>query len=138
VLDTSSFDRADYRAEVQAALSSLTYARQVLLHSVALLDAPAPADAPNPSGRPAIAQGSAEPLLASQPEAVCDARAEQLRQLAALPPEAKLSTEEASIYLNCRPELLRTWRWQKRGPPFEGKGKFVRYIKGKLDAFMSA
>jgi hypothetical protein len=37
-----------------------------------------------------------------------------------------------------KPEVLRTWRSTGRGPRFKGRGHFVRYAKGDLDAFMSA
>jgi hypothetical protein len=130
-------DRANHRAEVQAALSSLTYARQVLLQGVALLKIQTPFDEPGgggPDGCPVFGP------LPPGPPAVTDNddRSSKLTQLAALPPTAKLTTEETAIYLNCRPQLLRTWRWQKRGPPFEGRGRFVRYTKRNLDAFMAA
>jgi hypothetical protein len=125
---TPSFDRPDLRTEVQAALSSLNYARQVLLHTVALLDGPVQLDAPNP----------VEPPQAPQPGTVRSVRADRLVQLAALPPTAKFTAEEAALYMNCRVELLRTWRWQKRGPEFEGAGRFTRYTKVNLDRFMAA
>jgi hypothetical protein len=135
---TPSFDRLDYRAEVQAALSSLTYARQVLLHSAALLDQSQPLDAPSPDEGLRVEQASAGQLAPPQREAISDDKAERLGQLAALPPIARFTSEEAAVYMNCRTELLRAWRWQKRGPAFEGKGRFVRYLKRDLDAFMSA
>ena len=63
--------------------------------------------------------------------------ADVLRRLHELPPEAKFTPEETSIYLNTRRDLLRAWRWQGRGPSFEGQGHFIRYTKQNLDRFMA-
>jgi hypothetical protein len=60
-----------------------------------------------------------------------------LLRLNALPSEARFTPEEAAIYLNARLDLLRAWRSQGRGPPFEGRMHFVRYRKGALDTFMA-
>lgn len=57
-------------------------------------------------------------------------KGETLRRLHNLPPEAKFTPEETSIYLNVRRDLLRAWRWQGRGPPFEGQGHFMGIPRG--------
>jgi hypothetical protein len=63
--------------------------------------------------------------------------AETLRRLHARPPEARFTPEETALYLNIRRDLLRAWRWQERGLPFEGRGHFIRYVKRDLDHFMA-
>ncbi len=60
-----------------------------------------------------------------------------LRRLHSLPDEALLSPEEAAIYMNARLDLLRSWRWQGRGPDFVGRSHFVRYPKGEIDRFLA-
>ena len=71
------------------------------------------------------------------PEPVESDEVGTLRRLHSLPSEALLTSEEAALYLNARTDLLRSWRWQQRGPPFEGRGHFVRYRKCALDAFLA-
>jgi hypothetical protein len=63
--------------------------------------------------------------------------ADLLTRLHALPGEALFDTDQAAFYLNARRDLLRTWRWQRCGPAFEGRGHFVRYRKKALDEFMT-
>jgi len=63
--------------------------------------------------------------------------AEILKRLHALPPEANFTPTEASIYLNVRQDLLRSWRWQGRGPLHVGSGHFIRYPKHGVDAFLA-
>jgi hypothetical protein len=61
---------------------------------------------------------------------------EMLERLHAAPSYALFNTVEAGIYISADPNLLRSWRWQQRGPPFEGTGHFVRYRKLALDEFL--
>jgi hypothetical protein len=67
-----------------------------------------------------------------------DEEAALLRRLHSLPPEARFTPYESSVYLPARLDLLRTWRCQGRGPAFTGRGHFVRYQKRDLDAFLVA
>jgi hypothetical protein len=60
-----------------------------------------------------------------------------LDRLHDLPSTALLTPAEASVYANVRMDLLRAWRCQGRGPAFVGRGHFVRYPKGGLDAFLA-
>src|SRR4051812_4003203 len=62
---------------------------------------------------------------------------EILRRLHNLPETALFTPEEAAIYLNARLDLLRSWRWQGRGPDFAGRSHFIRYPKGGLDRFLA-
>jgi hypothetical protein len=62
--------------------------------------------------------------------------AEILQRLHHLPPDALLTSDEAALYLNARTDLLRSWRWQRRGPTFIGRGHFIRYPKRNLEAFL--
>jgi hypothetical protein len=59
-----------------------------------------------------------------------------LQRLHAAPDEALFTTDEAARYLNADRNLLRSWRWQQRGPSFVGRGHFVRYRKKVLDEFL--
>ncbi len=61
---------------------------------------------------------------------------EILARLHSLPATALFTSAEAGLYLNARTDLLRAWRFQGRGPDFVGRGHFVRYPKGSLDAFL--
>ena len=62
---------------------------------------------------------------------------EILRRLHSLPETALFTPDEAAIYLNARLDLLRSWRWQGRGPDFAGRSHFIRYPKGGLDRFLA-
>jgi hypothetical protein len=61
----------------------------------------------------------------------------KLIRLHELPEPALLTADEAALYLNARRDLLRSWRWQGKGPVFVGCGHFVRYRKRDLDIFLS-
>jgi hypothetical protein len=68
---------------------------------------------------------------------VTGARAQVLKVLATLPGIALLSPQEAALYINTTPDVLRVWRSQVKGPRYKGRGHFVRYQKSDLDGFMS-
>jgi hypothetical protein len=68
---------------------------------------------------------------------VTGARAQVLKVLATLPGTALLSPQEAALYINTTPDVLRVWRSQGKGPRYKGRGHFVRYEKDHLDGFMS-
>ena len=60
-----------------------------------------------------------------------------LERLHRLPDSALFTSDEASLYLSARRDLLRSWRWQGRGPAFVGRGRFIRYRKRCLDEFLA-
>ena len=66
----------------------------------------------------------------------CPSRA-VLQVLATLPDAAHLTSQEAAAYINTTAAVLRVWRSMGKGPRFRGRGHFVRYSKGDLDAFMA-
>jgi hypothetical protein len=86
-----------------------------------------------------ITNHTAEPqenrLRRSSPS--CVNRAEILQVLATLPDTAHLTSQEAAAYINTTAAVLRVWRSIGKGPRFRGRGHFVRYSKGDLDAFMA-
>lgn len=47
-----------------------------------------------------------------------------------------LTPKEASSYLKVSTITLATWRHQKRGPEFIRTGRFIKYAKEKLDAYL--
>jgi hypothetical protein len=102
----------DYKLQVRNALHNLRLVEQVLTDSVRVLERQSAPD---------------EPIIT--PEAIARQR------IAQLPDDAGLTEAEASAWLNCSVSLLRSWRWQGRGPAFEGSGKATRYRKDVLDAF---
>ena len=59
-----------------------------------------------------------------------------LERLHKLPPTALFNSDEASIYLNTRSDLMRMWRWRGCGPRFVGNGHLVRYRKRDLDSYL--
>jgi hypothetical protein len=149
------FTPDDFSHQARSALNSLQHVMQVVINAGALLeqelghalDPPAPrrflyprdpkktaATAASAIVEPATDSDSTEDAV----EINSSATGGLLRELHARPPSAKFTTNEAALYMNCRVELLRAWRWQKRGPAFEGKGRFVRYQKRNLDAFTAA
>jgi hypothetical protein len=71
------------------------------------------------------------------PDAETPEEVRKLRELHARPASAKFTPEEAAVYLNATTALLRTWRWRRRGPPHEGSGRFIRYPKSGLDAYLT-
>jgi hypothetical protein len=81
----------------------------------------------------AIAEGRRAPDPEAQTRGV-----QTLHALHARPPSARFTPKEAAAYLNATEALLRTWRWKKTGPPYDGSGRFVRYSKRELDRFMAA
>jgi hypothetical protein len=108
-------DLNDYRMQVRNALHNLRLVEQVLTDSVRVLerqDTPAP--------------GTTGPVVT--PEAIACER------ISRLPDDAELTEAEAAAWLHCSVSLLRQWRWQGRGPAFEGSGRRVRYSKRALDA----
>jgi hypothetical protein len=108
----STIDLPDYKMQVRDALHQLRLVQQVLTRSVHLLERQ---------------QVPPEPVMT--PEAIARER------IATLPDDAELTEAEASAWLVCSVSLLRQWRWQARGPAFEGAGKTVRYRKSVLDQF---
>jgi len=67
---------------------------------------------------------------------IVDTKARTLELLAVLPGTAHLTSNEAALYINTTPGVLRVWRSQCKGPRFKGRGHFVRYLKCDLDDFM--
>jgi hypothetical protein len=102
--------------------------------------APMPKRKPDSSGRlPGREQiltrlkatGEAEaPATPTTPEA------RPLKDLHDRPASARFTPKEAALYLNISEQRLRTWRWKQKGPPYEGRSRFIRYTKGALDDFM--
>jgi hypothetical protein len=126
----------DYRLMVRNALHNLELAKQVLQQGATLFEQQvALAEQQTNKSNDKIHAPSDE-LARDGVDA--DEEPAKLRELHARPPSAKFTTEEVALYLNCSTSLLRTWRWQGRGPAFEGTGRMVRYTKGKLDDFMTA
>jgi len=116
---------ADFIAQIKATAAELERARRALLASAELL---ATARYPAP-----------EPAQSDTAEVADDnSLAKLLLELAALPPSARLNTKQAAAYLGVTADLLRSWRWKKTGPPYEGRGRFCRYTKQALDAYMGA
>jgi hypothetical protein len=105
-------DLGDYKMAVKNALHNLRAVEQVLTDSVRVMERQTAPAAP-----------------VATPEAIARQR------IAELPDDAALTEAEAAAWLDCSVSLLRQWRWQGRGPKFEGTGKSVRYRKGVLDRF---
>jgi hypothetical protein len=128
-------DLRDFKLLVRNAYHNLELVKQVLQSGAQLIEQQLDQDPQHQKAAPQAP--SPEPTLV-RPGEEEDAKARELMRLAAFPPAARFTTDEAALYLNCSISLLRTWRWQGRGPAFEGRGRLVRYVKAKLDAFMSA
>ena len=64
-------------------------------------------------------------------------RAELLAEIADLPSDAFITSAHAAAYINSTPEVLQSWRSQRRGPPFYGQNAFVRYRPCDLDQWMT-
>ena len=47
-----------------------------------------------------------------------------------------LKPKEASTYLKISTNTLATWRHQKRGPKFIRTGRFIKYDREALDAYL--
>jgi hypothetical protein len=47
-----------------------------------------------------------------------------------------LSTKQAADYICSTPDTMRMWRVRGAGPRFHGKGRFIRYHRDDLDAFV--
>lgn len=54
------------------------------------------------------------------------------------PPDQRLTPKEAAEYIGCHHVWLAQLRMQKKGPPFIKFGKFVRYTKRDVDAWLAA
>jgi hypothetical protein len=65
-------------------------------------------------------------------------RAELLAEIAALPPDAFITSTHAAAYIDSTPGVLHSWRSQRRGPRFHGSHEFVRYRISDLDRWMAA
>jgi hypothetical protein len=137
---TTSPELRDFRLMVRNAEHNLELVKQVLRSGARLIEQ---VDIDRAARQAAsLALTPAEPVDSESGEALTTvdpggaAQARTLMRLSALPATAKLTTEEAAVYLNCSTSLLRSWRWQGRGPKHEGTGKLVRYTKGNLDKFM--
>jgi hypothetical protein len=65
-------------------------------------------------------------------------RARLLAELEGLPDGAYISALHAAALIDTTYAQLANWRSQRRGPPFVGTRKFVRYRLGDLKAFMAS
>jgi hypothetical protein len=108
----SSIDVSDYKMRIRDACHQLRLIEQTLTGSVRMLE-----------------RAQAPPVPVRTPEAIARER------IAQLPDDAELTEAEAGAWLGCSVSLLRQWRWQARGPAFEGTSKSVRYRKSALDSF---
>jgi excisionase family DNA binding protein len=150
------FDPDDFSLQARSALGALQHAMQVVINAGALLEQelghplnpPAPrrflyprapektrTDEPG-TDEPGAGCGSNRDEEATDTPGAAT-RACLLQDLHDRPPSARFTTKEAAVYLNCSTSLLRSWRWQGRGPPHEGTGRLVRYTKANLDRFMA-
>jgi hypothetical protein len=146
------FDANDFSLQARSALGSLQHVMQVVINAGALLEQelghqlnpPAPRRFLYPREPEKTAMTAPRQAAAAAPTPVEAApvqdtpEAQQLRALHARPPTALFDTAEAAAYLNCSAALLRSWRWKRCGPRFEGSGRLVRYRKSALDQFLSA
>jgi len=64
-------------------------------------------------------------------------RAQLLADIEGLPPDAFIPTAHAAAYLGSTPEVMGSWRSQRRGPRFYGSHEFIRYRIADLDRFMA-
>ncbi len=51
--------------------------------------------------------------------------------------EKLLSTEEAAHFLNCQPQTLNRWRYERKGPTYVKVGRLVRYSESQLKEWIS-
>ena len=65
-------------------------------------------------------------------------REELLEQVAGLPPSAFIPTAHAAAYLASTPGVMLSWRSQRKGPPYHGRGNFIRYRIAELDLWMAS
>lgn len=65
------------------------------------------------------------------------ARAELLAEIADLPTSAFVTSAHAAAYIDSTPEVLQSWRSQRRGPRFHGSNEFIRYRVSDLDSWMA-
>ena len=65
------------------------------------------------------------------------ARAELLAEIADLPTSAFVTSAHAAAYINSTPEVLQSWRSQRRGPRFHGSNEFIRYGVSDLNSWMA-
>jgi hypothetical protein len=146
------FDANDFSLQARSALGALQHVMQVVINAGALLEQqlghslepPAPRRFLYPRDPEKTAATGATPLSSGElnehagTDAAADTpEAHQLRELHARPSAARFTSREAALYLNTTEARLRTWRWQRRGPAYDGTGRFTRYTKGKLDRFMA-
>jgi hypothetical protein len=126
----------DYTAQVRLALQQTNYLRAVLLHSVELIEQleqdSGRVDRARQASKDETGEGAAGDSPSDTPEAGL------LRELHARPSEAWFTPREVAAYIGVTAALLRTWRWQRRGPPFDGRGRLIRYLKRNLDVFMAS
>jgi hypothetical protein len=64
-------------------------------------------------------------------------REELLAELANTPDDGYLTARHAAVFLNTNMNVLANWRNELRGPKFTRNGRFIRYRKSDLKAFMS-
>jgi hypothetical protein len=133
VMPLQTTDLRDFKLLVRNAYHNLELVKQVLQSGTRLIEQQLDQDEQH--RKATILPPSSEAALATAGDE--DAKARELMRLAALPTTARFTTDEAALYLNCSTSLLRTWRWQGRGPSFEEQGRMVRYSKGNLDKFMA-
>jgi hypothetical protein len=146
------FTPDDFSLQARSALTSLQHVMQVVINAGVLLEqglgrplepaAPRrflyPREPEKAAATPKVSAAPAGSATEPVPEPSQDGpEAQLLRALHARPPTALFDTQEAAIYLRCRPELLRSWRWKQRGPRHQGSGRLVRYRKAALDDFLA-
>jgi hypothetical protein len=56
----------------------------------------------------------------------------------AMPDHTYLTSKQTAAYLNITTQTLTNWRHKRKGPTYEGQGRFIRYRLGALKEFMSA
>jgi excisionase family DNA binding protein len=54
------------------------------------------------------------------------------------PPDALMTDKEVAAYLRVPAETLRKWRQHGSGPQFAKLGRYVRYCRSDVDAWVTA
>ena len=73
--------------------------------------------------------------MQSSPQAIAENHS--ARQPIADQPEC-LTNDQTAAWLNIAPGVLHNWRRQGRGPAFIKVGRFIRYRRADVDAWLAA